>query len=562
MPIKPYELLLYSSVLGGQAFQVGLTKSAQNWRRSIRMDGGFWRGRFSLTGNAADLQRAFDTWMCYHLEERTGGMVTWEGMVYEMDLRYAGVTRRRSFDLMTNVAKTSYATRGYQADNLLGNPGFEYYVPPGNFDSWVEGDGVLAVTGAGEYHGGAAACKVTADGSNDNGHAQTYIRQAVNVTQGDRYRLSVWTRGDGSGPGRIGVRDPNLQDWLIYPDKNGVKSTTYQHLETFEFLGPPAQEVLVYFYAGFANGRAAYFDDVILLGWGDIVAETDWTVVDATGAIVSHINASPSVVSYGRKEEMLLLDNYPQATAEAYRDTVLRQYNEPAAHAVSVARPGEARLDITVVGYVATMNWLYQTSGDGSNGNLSDWLEDLVGSDFGLTELHGGSDTAAGDCQFVKVGNVASNTLQVNKKSTVDARTWDIIQELIDIGIEDSDAAGEYTPAHGWVDVGRLFHYGQVEDEPRYYIRHDGIYDKAGSRKAVSPQHIRPAVFRDMTYPVRRELPHSFLQQSRDMLVIEVEVHGDTGRVLLKTGLFEEEDLLTARADFLPVTEEPERGRG
>ena len=567
--IKPYTLRLFQSVLGTQGFVLSLTELAQNWRRSIRNTGGYWRGSFTITGKPEQLKEWFDTWMGHHLEERTDNTITWEGLIYQMDLRYAGITRRRSFDLMANAVNCMHSDQGYDTDNnLVDNGGFEFYSEAADvtdFDSWVEGVGDADLNvDAGPANTGSAGLKLTSDGTynEENYHSDVYCRQNINVSPGVMYNLRVYSYSAGLYGGRVGVRDPNKDHWLAHCSPqfpNAYAGAAYAQREWF-FPGPSNKEVLIYLYPGKTNDTIYYFDDVALYEYGDIISEAGWAVIDGTNAISPDSADSPSINKFGRKEEMLLLDNYPEDTAIAYRDAVLRQYNLPTSRTASISRKGEAQLDVTVAGYVATMNWMYERAGDGSNDDLSDWMKDIVGTDFGLSEAHGGTSTTAGDCQFVKyIGStINTNALKVNKKSTINTRAWDTIRELIAIGIEDPNDAGEYIPARGWVDTGRIFRYEAQSQTPVKFITDKGIFNQLGDSTAATPWHIRPGVFRDYTYPSRRETPDSFLDREQDILVEEVEVKGD-GTVLLKTGLFAEEDLYEAQAQFMPVEEEPAR---
>lgn len=86
-----------------------ITGDIQGWRRSIKSNGGFWMGDFTLVGPEQDLAKIFYERLGGHLEERWNGYLTWEGMIYEMDLTYRArrgstqlLTRRRSLDLMYN----------------------------------------------------------------------------------------------------------------------------------------------------------------------------------------------------------------------------------------------------------------------------------------------------------------------------------------------------------------------------------------------------------------------------------------------------------------------------
>src|SRR3990167_3301456 len=84
------------------------TLRAQGWRRSIRAVGGYWQGEFTLHGTPNDLSRFFYEYLGYHLEERSAGHKTWEGLVYEMELTTDGVTRRRTLDALYNHVRVKY----------------------------------------------------------------------------------------------------------------------------------------------------------------------------------------------------------------------------------------------------------------------------------------------------------------------------------------------------------------------------------------------------------------------------------------------------------------------
>lgn len=103
-----YELLLYSALTQGKGFHSSLTKDAQAWRRSIRLLGGMWRGSFRIEGDLPDLLDWFYNRLGWHVEERSGGATTWEGMIYEMELASAGVRRRRSLENVANAVSVQW----------------------------------------------------------------------------------------------------------------------------------------------------------------------------------------------------------------------------------------------------------------------------------------------------------------------------------------------------------------------------------------------------------------------------------------------------------------------
>ena len=103
-----YALRLFSPLKQGCGFVADISRVAKDWKRTIRLQGGFWQGGFRVEGTLAELQEWFFNWLGYHVEERAGGVVTWEGMIYEMELAAFGVRRRRSLELMRNYVRGVY----------------------------------------------------------------------------------------------------------------------------------------------------------------------------------------------------------------------------------------------------------------------------------------------------------------------------------------------------------------------------------------------------------------------------------------------------------------------
>lgn len=114
-------LRLYEPILYSTTFLEDITLDALiTWRRSTRRMGGYWRGSFTLTGDKNQLAKFFYERLACHLIERWGGMTTWEGMIYEMDLTLDGSTRRRSLDTMANSVKVIYTdTDGIEEETTV-----------------------------------------------------------------------------------------------------------------------------------------------------------------------------------------------------------------------------------------------------------------------------------------------------------------------------------------------------------------------------------------------------------------------------------------------------------
>lgn len=359
-------LLLYTPVTTDSYMIADLSDSA-DWRRSIRANGGFWQGSLTVTGPVAELITAFYQWPGYHLVERSGGVTTWEGLIYELDLNLGDSTRRRSLNTLYN----------------------------------------------------AVTC-------------------------------------------------------------------TYQ--------------------------------------------------MDGIAATLAYATQNRSIARYGRREENLLADNYPVGLATAYRDRYLAENAWPWSRPVTLGAGGAASLAVRVCGYVFTSNWMFVREGDGTDDDIDDWMAQIVGANFGLSANHGGSVSGAGDCEYLKVGQMVANTLQVPKNTETPIRAWDLLAELAGMG----DVSGD--PWQVWVDLNRKVYYQEIDTTPKYYLRGGQLYDSLAARVAVNPYVVRPAVIRDMDYPVAGAEEGSWLDDRRDAFVEEVEVDPD-GRLILKTA-----DILEAEA--------------
>lgn len=348
-------------------FIADLTKEAsETWRRSIRSNGGYWQGDFVMSGNIQDLTRIFYEYLGYHFEERSGGVKTWEGMLYEMELTHGGIVRRRSLEKLANSVTVQY-------------------------------------------------------------------RDLDNARQ---------------------------------------------------------------------------------------------TSAAATSAA--------SIERYGQREEIVYIDGFDSTAAEAYRDTYLKEFAWPTSLTIGInlGDTSESSLRITVCGYVFTGNWQFAPAGSGATANLSDYMISLIGSDI----------------EFLQIGSIATNTIQVVQSVTTPRRVWDVIAELVGVG----DANGN--PYRIYVDNERYLVYEMISTDPRYYIRAGQIHAGPGeSISRIDSWSIRPAVFRDMDYPVRGAEYGAWLSDRRDFYVSEVEV-GPAG-VILKTEDFEESEIMAAQQTYLAQME-------
>ena len=99
-----FALTLYTPITEGDPPSpiMPISNMAIGWQRSIRLNGGFWDGSFEINEPADVLQEWFNNYLGYHIQETSGGAVTWEGLIYEMVLSVGNFKRRISLSDIVN----------------------------------------------------------------------------------------------------------------------------------------------------------------------------------------------------------------------------------------------------------------------------------------------------------------------------------------------------------------------------------------------------------------------------------------------------------------------------
>ena len=122
-------------------------------------------------------------------------------------------------------------------------------------------------------------------------------------------------------------------------------------------------------------------------------------------------------------------------------------------------------LQVTVAGYVATMNWRYREANIVATA-ASTALEDLVD-----------------DSEFIAAGTIDTNSMEVDMDCKTPLRLWDAVEDIIAQG----DASG-----NRWVGgvYDREFDYNQGASEVEYYIRNGILVNHAGI--PVIPSQLNP----------------------------------------------------------------------
>lgn len=227
--------------------------------------------------------------------------------------------------------------------------------------------------------------------------------------------------------------------------------------------------------------------------------------------------------------EMQYIDPIGEATAAAagaLRDTRLADFGFPRSRMIGglefSSEPKEQivdQLQITVMGYVATMNWRYRESSIAATA-ASTALEDLVD-----------------DSEFVTAGAIDSNSLSVDVDCSTPQRLWDAIEDILLLG----DASGNRWM--GGVYEDREFDYNQAATEIEYYIRNGILIDKGGS--AVIPSLLKPDfIVRNANAPAGgTPVGGNVWDDPRNAWITEVEFVAPDGLILKPSG-FEDVEVL------------------
>jgi hypothetical protein len=92
-------LYLYDRPAQGTQVRANLTNLLDNWQRRKRANGGFHTGKFSIQNRGMlDLTDFYNTWIGMKIVERTFGIISYEGIIWQLDLIKNGVNYRRTLN--------------------------------------------------------------------------------------------------------------------------------------------------------------------------------------------------------------------------------------------------------------------------------------------------------------------------------------------------------------------------------------------------------------------------------------------------------------------------------
>lgn len=467
-------LMIYTSILGDLA-PVAMLKdyTAIDWTRSIRAQGGFWQGAFRLTGGVEYLHHQFNTWLGNHVVERTGGVVTWEGLVYELEFVHDGISRRRSFEEMANRVRCTYLDPNGEIQE----------------SAWVDLDE-----------------SVQRYGQKDEIVAMDNLPQPAAEALRDRIMLeNGWP-----WPRPVGQR-PSPESYLEVTCCGYVFTSQWRYTtQIAEYDGPVNVPPDFQIEVRFGNSPDYELIDTDAISTQQDFSEWETAAPSTTGAVYSAwVLDDEGNLWWGYCGDAITT-SLPDDSIEIYTDQGL---TTPGWNGVGGPPhyPG------------------YEIDDYDIRGPAYDWLGDIV----------------ANDCEFLQVGNIDVNLLQVSRSLSTDMKCWDVIRDVVELG----DTSGN--PWQFWVDIDRRCYYQQIDTTPRYYLRNGELYDNRGGRVANNPWMLRPAVVRDASYPVTGRQEYSgWLEDSRDMYVEEIEVDAD-GEYTLKFQLYDEADIAAQAAEYL-----------
>ena len=328
-----YSLMLYGNVLQDPSLRDNITQEAQGWGRTIRFQGGYWDGDFTIRGKPGYLNDFFYSQLGNHIEETFGGLKTWEGLLYSIE---HDSYRRNPF---LRVQACGYVLtcnwRFVSADDDA----------DGNVSDWI--DDIVATD-----------CPYIASRS-----------IAANTLQARR-STGIKQRAWDEILKNTLLGDANNNPWRFFVT-NGRRAV-YEQVNT----GPQ-----YYTRGGLVRRRS--FDGMYNSVAGQYIAPGATTTSDLSGTVNSY-----SVTRYGRREEELLEYEVSATAMAAMRNAYLKEHAWPWARVVGSSPGGAQVYDSTGTGAKALSPWtvkpgvyrdLTYPHGRGETGSIfSDALDFIV----------------------------------------------------------------------------------------------------------------------------------------------------------------------------------------
>jgi hypothetical protein len=440
-----WTVTLHNSVKRGNAalWDIG-DRIRKTWRRSSRAIGGYWIGTCDYTGTRDDMLEMFLEGMAREVTESTGGMVTWQGYIAEMELTLDGIRYIRSMVNLANAVKCIYTRIG---DTLLNNGGAEagaWVAGIGGPASWT---GTAIVTQSTEWVNiGTYSCKIVSPGGVQGAWVQGsgYV---IPIVAGTAYSITGIVNAI-SGSWRISCNRADTDAPLA------VDSTRGQVGEKKISITIPTTNT----YTGMVDLRitsegssGTIYADSFYMGTAAVPAQTGWKI------------DTDSMAEYGRCELALLEAAMTSNAANAKVATTLKKQAWPKTlppsefTLVGADMLGESKdkLTLTVHGYCYTLANKYSlTVGTAA---ASNHVKALIN-----------------EAEFVTQGGITSNALDYQIDSRAPIKHWQILMDILKAG----NAEGNRWV--GGVAAGRYFDYGLADNQIAYHYRGGRFYHPAG----------------------------------------------------------------------------------
>lgn len=441
-----WSVVLYNSVKHGGGRRRNITdRIVRTWRRSTRAIGGYWIGTCEFEGSRDDMLEMFLEGMACEMREDSGGLITWQGYIAEMQLTLDGVQYIRSMVNLANAVKCIYTRIG---DTLLTNGGAES-------SAWIVGNGGIGagwtgraiVTQSTEWVNiGTYSCKIESPGNIEGAWVQGngYV---IPITAGVAYSITGIVNAV-SGSWRISCNRADTDASLAFDSTRGALG------EKKISITIPATNT----YAGMVDLRITsegrpgiVYADSFYMGTAAIPSQTGWQI------------DQESINEYGRCELALLEAAMTSAAANAKVATTLRKQAWPKTlppsefTLVGADMLGETKdkLTITAHGYCYTLANKYSLT-------------------VGTAAASNHVKAIINEAEFLTPASITPNALDYQIDSRAPIKHFQIIQDILKAG----DTVGNRWV--GGVYAGRLFDYGLADNKIAYRYRGGKFYHPSG----------------------------------------------------------------------------------
>ena len=440
-------LSLYDNVKQSSAHLFDLSGRIPRWRRSIRDPGGFWIGEGAYESEEQDMRRLFMTGLGLELREISGGLITWQGFISELEMTLGGVIWRRAMLPVRNAVKLLFSRTG---DTLLTNGDAE----SGVWTAYTVG-GTPTITQDTTWRtGGTYSMKIVATA----GAQGAYVGQSIAISAKTAYLFEINVKITSS----IWLFVVQLASGKTLSEST-VSATGERRIRLFiSESNAEAGNVDIWLETTGPGGAGTINCDDATFRTAPVPGDTGW------------YDDTSSQTEFGRIEDILVEGVMTSDAAQAKAQTLLRKTAwprslPPASFESEVTQEllrQERGLRFRASGYWATLNYKFLT---------------VPGTDDASAHV----TTIADDAEFVTSSDIEANTLQYQVESIINTRAGDALVDIAAAG----DASFNRWSAGMW--EGRRLIYGQTSTDIRYRYNKGKLYDMAGN--LVMPWLARPS---------------------------------------------------------------------